>query len=244
MRLRGDARRFGVDDAGHWLNIQPEATFVGPDVHTSHVAQLTDIVMNYWCPFDRPKPGDTIIDVGAGIGEDAVVFSKLVGPTGRVIAIEAHPGTFACLQGTIARSGLSNVVAVQCAIADREGVLTMSDDSAHLANSMLKSGDGVDVPAKTLDALLGELGIETVALLKMNIEGAERPAMAGMTASAPHIRNAAISCHDFVADAGGGDEFRTREFVRPAMEAMGFEVRQRVEVAHPWERDTLYGTRA
>lgn len=244
MRLRGDARRFGVDGAGHWLNIQPEATFVSPDIYTPYYAQVEAAVMDYWCAYDRPKAGDTIVDVGAGIGEDAVVFSRLVGPSGRVIAIEAHPGTFACLQGTIARSGLANVVAVQCAIADREGMLTMSDDSAHLANSMLKSGSGVDVPAKTLDALLAELGIETVDLLKMNIEGAERPAMAGMTASAPRIRNAAISCHDFVADAGGGDEFQTREFVRPALEAMGFTVRQRGEAAHPWLRDTLYGTRA
>lgn len=243
MRLRGDARRFGVDEAGRWLNIQREATIVGPDVHSAHFAQLSEIVMNYWCPFDRPGLGDTIVDVGAGIGEDAVVFSKFVGPTGRVIAIEAHPTTFACLQGTIARSRLSNVVAVQCAITDREGVLTMSNDSAHLANSMLKRGSGVDVPAKTLDALWAELGVETVDLLKMNIEGAERPAMEGMTGRAPWIRNAAISCHDFVADAGGGDEFRTREFVRSALEAMGFKVRQRRDAAQPWERDILYGTR-
>lgn len=243
MRLRGDARRFGVDSDGHWLNIQPEATFVSPDVYTPYFAQVEASVIDYWCAFDRPQPGDTIIDVGAGIGEDAVVFSKLIGPTGRVIAIEAHPNTFACLQGTIERSGLTNVVAVQCAIADREGTLTMSDDSEHLANSMLKTGGGVEVPAKTLDALLAELGIDQVDLLKMNIEGAERPAMAGMRGSAPRIRNVAISCHDFVADDGGGDDFRTREFVRPALEAMGYVVRQRSEAAHPWLRDTLYGTR-
>jgi len=243
MRLRGDARRFGVDGAGRWVNIQPEATFVSPDVYTPYYAQVEASVMDYWCAFDRPGPGDTIIDVGAGIGEDAVVFSKLVGPSGRVIAIEAHPGTFACLQGTIERSGLANVVAVQCAIADREGVLTMSDDDAHLANSVLKAGGGVDVPARTLDALLAELGIGEVGLLKMNIEGAERPAMAGMRGSAPRIRTVAISCHDFVADAGGGADFRTRDVVRPALEAMGYKVRQRAEAAHPWLRDTLYGTR-
>ena len=243
MKWRGDNRRFGVDRDGHWLNIQPEATFVSPDIYTPFYAQVEGSVIDYWCTFDRPQSGDTIIDVGAGIGEDALVFSKLVGPSGRVIAIEAHPNTFACLKGTIERSGLTNVVAVQCAIADREGTLTMSDDSEHLANSMLKTGGGVEVPAKTLDALLVELGIDQVDLLKMNIEGAERPAMAGMTGSAPRIRTVAISCHDLVADAGGGDEFRTRDFVRPALEAMGYVVRQRAEAAHPWLRDTLFGTR-
>lgn len=245
MVLRGDRRRFAVDSAGHWLNIQPEATFISPDVYTPYYSHVEAAVLDYWCPFERPGPGDTIIDVGAGIGEDAVVFSKLVGPTGRVVAIEAHPATFACLKETIARSGLENVLAVQCAIADREGMLSMSDDNEHLANSMLKSGGGIDVPAKTLDALLAELGIEQVDLLKMNIEGAERPALAGMTRSASSIRKAAISCHDFVADGGsGGDEFRTRAFVRPALEAMGFTVRQRTDAPHPWTRDTVYGTRA
>lgn len=243
MRLRGDPRRFWVDRDGHWLNIQPEATFVSPDIYTRFYAQVEASVIDYWCAYERPQLGDTIIDVGAGIGDDVVVFSKLVGPTGRVIAIEAHPNTFACLQGTIERSGLTNVVAVQCAIADRDGTLTMSDDSEHLANSVLKVKGGIEVPAKTLDTLLIELGINEVGLLKMNIEGAERPAMAGMTQSAPRIRNVAISCHDFVADAGGGDDFRTREFVRPALEAMGYVVRQRSEPAHPWLRDTLYGTR-
>lgn len=243
LALRGDRRRFGVDRSGHWLNIQPEATFVSPDVYTAYYAQVEAAVLDAWCAFDRPMDGNTIIDVGAGIGEDAVVFSKLVGPSGRVVAIEAHPGTFACLKETIARSGLSNVVTVQCAIADREGVLTMSDDSEHLANSVLKGGCGVDVPAKTLDALLSELGIDDVDLLKMNIEGAERPAMTGIESSVPGIRKAAISCHDFVADAGnGGEDFRTRDFVRGALEAKGFKVRQRADAAHPWLRDTLYAS--
>ena len=243
MRLRGDPRRFGVDRDGHWLNIQPEATFVSPDIYTRFYAQVEENVFNYWCAFHRPQAGDTIIDVGAGIGDDVVVFSKLVGPTGRVIAIEAHPNTFACLQGTIERSGLTNVVAVQCAIADREGTLTMSDDSEHLANSVLKVKGGIEVPAKTLDTLLIELGINEVGLLKMNIEGAERPAMSGMRKAAPSIRNVAISCHDFVADDGGGDDFRTREFVQPALEDMGFAVSNGKAGPEPWLVYTLYGKR-
>lgn len=244
MRLRGDKRRFGVDAAGRWLNIQPEATFVSPEVYTPYFGQIEASVIDYWCAFERPRPGDTIIDVGAGIGEDAVVFSKLVGPRGRVISIEAHPKIFACLQGTIERSGLDNVVAVQCAVADHDGTVTMSDDDAHLANSVLKTDGGIEVPAKRLDSLLAEMEIDQVGLLKMNIEGAERPAMAGMTGCAPRIRTVAISCHDFVADAGGEDDFRTRDFVKPALEAMGFRIRQRGEAAHSWQRDTLYGIRA
>ena len=94
LALRGDRRRFGVNLSGHWLNIQPEATFVSPDVYTPYYAQVKAAVLDTWYAFDQPMEGNTIIDVGAGIGEDAVVFSKLVGLSGRVVAIEAHPGTF------------------------------------------------------------------------------------------------------------------------------------------------------
>lgn len=241
MKLRGDPRRFGVDHDGHWINIQPDATFVSPDIYTPYFRQIREGVLDYWCQFYRPHLGDTIIDVGAGIGEDAVVFSRLVGPKGKVISIEAHPDTFACLQATIDLSRLGNVVAVQCAIADADGTLTMSDESEHLANSVLKNGAGIVVPARSLDSLIHEIGIGEIALLKMNIEGAERAAMAGLSAIAPRIRNVAISCHDFVADSGAGDQFRTRSFVKQRLEELGFTIRQRENARHPWLRDTLFG---
>ena len=46
---------------------------------------------DYWLQHYRPQEGDVIVDVGAGRGEDTVTFSRAVGQTGRVIAIEAHP---------------------------------------------------------------------------------------------------------------------------------------------------------
>ena len=35
-----------------------------------------------------PMPGDTVLDCGANIGDYTIKASTLVGPTGRVIAIE------------------------------------------------------------------------------------------------------------------------------------------------------------
>lgn len=243
MCLRRDPRRFGVDHKGHWKNIQREATFVSPDLHTAFYWQVDESVRDYWCQFYTPGPGDTVIDVGAGIGEDAAVLSKLVGPTGKVVAIEAHPDTFACLQGTIALSGLNNVIAVDCAITDRDGTLTMSNSAEHLANSVIKNGGEIVVSARSLDSLLDELGIADVALLKMNIEGAEKPAMDGMNRAATAIRNVAISCHDFIADAGGGNQFRTSADVRAALLKLGFQIQLRNHAPRPWLRDTLFGAR-
>lgn len=245
MKLRGDDRRFGVDRHGRWVNAQPDATFVSPDVHTARYPQVEAVVLDYWCQFYRPQAGDIIVDVGAGIGEDAVVFGKLVGPSGRVIAVEAHPGTFAALQATVRATGLDNVLPLQRAIADRSGTLRIGNSEDHLGNSVISgNAEGVSVQAQSLDELGAELALPRIDLLKMNIEGAERLAVKGMKAIAPSVRQVAISCHDFIADRGGGNEFRTLHEVRQTLEDLGFTVRRRDHAPNDWTRDTLFGSRS
>ncbi len=41
-----------------------------------------------------PRAGDVVFDVGAGIGAEALLFSRLVGASGRVVSLEAHPDTY------------------------------------------------------------------------------------------------------------------------------------------------------
>jgi FkbM family methyltransferase len=131
-------------------------------------------VLDNWAWQYRPQEGDTIIDVGAGVGEEAVVFSKIVGPRGRILAIEAHPATFACLEATVQHSNLTNVIPIWCAVTDWDGTVTINDGDNHLASSVLMGGRGQSVPSRSLDSLATELELGPVALLKMNIEGAER----------------------------------------------------------------------
>ena len=53
---------------------------------------------DYWFHLYKPRAGDTIVDIGAGRGEDVFAFSRAVGPGGRVWAIEPHPVSFAALR--------------------------------------------------------------------------------------------------------------------------------------------------
>lgn len=237
----GDERHFSVLSNSLWVNRQPKATFVSPDIYTAHFEQVDETARAYWCQDYLPQAGDTVIDVGAGIGEEAVVFSEMVGPSGRVISIEAHPRTFACLRETVSRSGMGNVTPVHCAIAGEDGSVSITDSDQHLGNSVLEAEAGIAVQARTLDGLLAELGVERVDLLKMNIEGAEREAMAGMKKTAELTRHVAISCHDFVAESGGGEFFRSRTAVEAALVGFGFKLSSRPDASHPWLRDTLYG---
>ena len=50
--------------------------------------------LDYWMHVYCPRPGDTVLDIGAGIGIDAMALSGLVGDTGRIYSLEAHPWTF------------------------------------------------------------------------------------------------------------------------------------------------------
>jgi FkbM family methyltransferase len=242
--LRGGGLRFSVDEHRHWVNEQPEATIVSPVPHTTRYSAYRDWVIDNWAFGYLPREGDVVIDVGAGVGEEAVTFSKLVGPSGHVVSIEAHPETYSCLVETIRRSGLGNVTAVCAAVSDADGTATIGSVSNHLANSIVDGADGTDVPARSLDSLADELGLDRVSLVKMNIEGAERLAVRGMERLAPRTANVCISCHDFVSDRDGGDVFRTKQNVRLSLEHYGFAIATRPQDRRPWVRDYLYGSRA
>lgn len=238
---RGD-QRFSVDPSGNWVNRQPDATIVSPTIHASRFDAYRGLVLDNWAFQYRPKAGDTVIDVGAGVGEEAVVFSKLVGEQGRVISIEADPATLACLEETVRRSSLDNVTTVSCAIADRDGPVVIDQTDSHIANSIMTGSTGCEVPGRSLDSLADELGLAQIDLLKMNIEGAERLAVKGMNRIARNLRHVVISCHDFIADGGGSAEFRTFDEVRQSLEALGFDIETRPDHADPWTRYYIYGS--
>jgi len=71
------------------------------------------------------SPGDSVLDVGANIGQYSRFLSHCVGPTGRVYAFEPIPETFDFLSNNIRRLGLSNVEPLNFALSDTEKTTTM-----------------------------------------------------------------------------------------------------------------------
>ena len=68
----------------------------------------------------------------------------------------------------------------------------------------------------------------------MNIEGAERLAVHGVPWE--RVRNAVISCHDFMGVPAKAE-------VRKVLENEGFRIETRDDAAEPWVRDYLYASR-
>jgi FkbM family methyltransferase len=188
-----------------------------------------------------PQAGDVVFDIGAGVGAEMLLFSRLVGPSGRVVSVEAHPRTYRRLVDLCKANGLPNVTPLQVAVSDADGAVAISDLDHHLRNTVLEAdGAGIEVPARRIETLAGELGIDRIDLLKMNIEGAERQAIQGMGGVLATTRHVCISCHDFLADDGGPEELRTKSFVHDILVERGFRVITRDEAPESWTRDYVY----
>jgi FkbM family methyltransferase len=68
--------------------------------------------------------GATVIDVGANIGDLTVPLAKIVGPNGRVYAIESHPDIFNILCANLALNELSNTKPMNVFVATNDQVDT------------------------------------------------------------------------------------------------------------------------
>jgi len=68
------------------------------------------------------KPGMAALDIGANIGYFTVMMARIVGGTGRVYAVEPHPGNFELLRTNVARNGFADRAELQeIAIARSSG---------------------------------------------------------------------------------------------------------------------------
>lgn len=197
---------------------------------------------DYWYHAGAPLPGETVVDVGAGRGEDLLAFCESAGPTGRVLAIEAHPNTFRLLQRFCELNRLAIVRPVHVAALDFEGTARIGDCADWQDNSI---GDGDDfvVPARTLDDICRAEAPGPVGLLKLNIEGSEASALRGATRLLARTRLVAVACHDFRADRGDGERFRTRARVQQLLEAAGFAVSSRSLDPRVGIQDHVFGKR-
>ena len=202
----------------------------------------------YWLSFYEPVPGDTVIEVGAGVGIETILFSRAVGPSGRVISIEAHPRTYACLLKTCEYNRLSNVTPLNIALVDREQTIFLEDSVQHIGNAVVpgeapRGAESIRVLGRSLDDVCADEGIGDVALVRMNIEGAERLAVQGMTRMIARTAHAAIACHDFKANRTGNEFFRTKKDITDFLTSHGFRIVD-MQFCEPWAKDHVFAYNA
>ena len=126
----------------------------------------------------RIRDGFTFVDVGANIGAYALFVGMLAGPSGRILAVEPQQDVFDRLTYNIRLNPHGTIKALDCAVADKPGELTMFVDARNRGESSVKivgtnQAGTVRVPAKTLLELLMDEGFSHVDAVKLDVEGAE-----------------------------------------------------------------------
>ena len=225
----GKIQHFYIDKDGDYVNSQRSGVVVSPVPLRSNFRKVCLRVRNSWLVDYMIQPGDIVFDIGAGIGEETVVFARYVGTNGRVFSFEANPRTARCLAKTVRMNELDCVEIIVAAVMERSGRIMMTNDVAHDQSSLFvtKGQSAVEVQAITLDEFVESKAIHHIDLLKMNIEGAEKPALLGFQRNFGCVRNVAIDCHDWIADLGHSESYRTLEFVHNFLESQGFIVHRR-----------------
>ncbi|MDP3947248.1 MAG: FkbM family methyltransferase [bacterium] len=139
------------------------------------------------------KPGDTVVDLGANIGYFTLLFSRLVGPAGKVFAFEPEPKNFAYLRRNIEINNYKNITALEKAASDKNGTTKLFVCSYDTGHHTINQYEGVDAYRRGKPSEKKSIDIEMVRLddflrgktprvdvVKMDVEGAEPLAIAGM----------------------------------------------------------------
>ena len=151
-----------------------------------------DLFVRSWLPYvvahELLRNGDaTFLQIGAfdGVGDDdlgELIKARRL----RGVLVEPQPAAFARLKQTYA--GQPQVVLLQAAIAEREGVrelfirksktsMAASFDREHLRRHNIPNRDiaSIPVPCHTVASALGLAGLETVAIIQIDAEGYDWP---------------------------------------------------------------------
>ena len=131
------------------------------------------------------RPGMTFFDVGANIGIYTALGARMVGPTGRVVAIEPGPANVAVIEETVRLNDFENVTIVARAAADRAGQVSLYLCGDNPADHRLHDPTGcrrqVTVETVTLDALALECGVTRADVIKIDTQGSEAAVFTGTT---------------------------------------------------------------
>jgi FkbM family methyltransferase len=211
-RLDADKKLLEVDPAGYHLLQTAMGRYWVParndGVLTDNLAEQATQV--YGGREDGVHRGDVAFDCGANVG----VYTRVALAAGArlVVAVEPAPEDVECLRRNFAAEiGQGRVIVVPKGVWDREDTLPLFEDAG---SSVRDSFVGVWappmrktlVPLTTIDRLVEELKLDSVDYIKMDIEGAEKQALAGarntlrkfhprMAISTEHLPDDAVAIH-------------------------------------------------
>jgi FkbM family methyltransferase len=164
---------------------------------------LLDGFWEYWITqfvIATVGPGMTVLDVGANFGYYSLLLADLVGPGGKVLAVEPNPDVAACLRDTLSINGFGGYARVEEAALGRgaEGEAHFFIPEQEPKNArVVRSGAAVGGPgrritvrATNVDALTADL--DRLDFIKIDAEGGEADILEGMTGALARLKPALL----------------------------------------------------
>jgi FkbM family methyltransferase len=133
------------------------------------------------------RPGATAYDVGANVGLFSARFARWIGSGGWLYAIEPNPLCVYFLRANLEHARLRNFTIFPVALSNRRcecsfsinygsSLIGVGGDSAAAG----KPGHQIRVEGESLDTLIRTFGLRKPDFIKLDVEGAEASAVAGM----------------------------------------------------------------
>jgi FkbM family methyltransferase len=177
FRVDDDTRPVPVDLGGYQVLVQKLDTDFGQAILDTHQYEehLRAAIRA------QAREGDVCLDVGANVGVVALLAATVVGPRGRVIAVEPNPDNLQLLYRGIVLNRLENVQVLPFAASNRRAIVTLTGgtSNSHVIAARAPVDRGHFVQTVVLDEILGDL--DRLDLVKIDIEGQEPAALRGLS---------------------------------------------------------------
>lgn len=130
--------------------------------------------------------GDVFIDIGANFGHYTSLASTIVGRDGKVFAFEPSAKANETIENMIAISNVQNITLVKAAVGATKGVVNLyipNTGELHSPSIMKSDADfiPVEIPVVSLDDYAAQNNINSIKLIKIDVEGYEPNVLDGMT---------------------------------------------------------------
>ena len=143
--------------------------------------KLTNSPYPEW--YSALRKGDNVMECGGFIGFHAMRLATIVGYEGRILVVEPMPNNFKLLVRNISENNLTQMTPLHYAIWNEPGIARFfveEQQVGSLINNVIDSKKKFQVERQTIDNIIKSQNINTIHLIRIQINGAEIEAINGM----------------------------------------------------------------